>query len=49
MLQFVTSFRPIIDAINVKMKNSRIGVAGSLKKTIPMMTVPTAPIPVQIA
>ncbi len=28
------------------MKNNRQNVAGSLKKIIPTMTVPTAPIPV---
>ena len=30
-------------------KKSRMGVAGSLKTNIPIKTVPTAPIPVQMA
>ncbi len=36
----------MIDAINVVTKNSRPKVAGSWKKTMPTITVPTAPIPV---
>lgn len=37
---------PTTEAIRVKMKNSRQKVTGSLKIRMPMMTVPTAPIPV---
>jgi hypothetical protein len=39
----------MIEAINVKRKNILQKVAGSLKKTIPAITLPTAPIPVQTA
>lgn len=35
--------------MSVKRKKSRMGVAGSLKTNIPIKTVPTAPIPVQMA
>ena len=38
-----------MDAINVPIKNNRKNSAGSLKKTIPMIAVPTAPIPVHTA
>ena len=38
---------PTIDPMSVAVKNSRQNVAGSLKKRIPTITVPTAPIPVQ--
>lgn len=44
-----TVFRPMIDAISVKMKNRRQKVAGSWKQKIPVNTVPMAPIPVQTA
>ena len=43
---FYTSFNPITEPISVQIKNSRIGVAGSLKNRMPRITVPTAPIPV---
>jgi len=44
-----TILSPIIDEISVKMKNKRQKVAGSWKKSIPIKTVPTAPIPVHTA
>ena len=37
----------MIEAIRVVMKNSRQKLTGSLKKKMPINTVPTAPIPVQ--
>lgn len=40
---------PIIEAIKVPIKNNRQKVAGSLKYKIPIITVPTAPIPVHTA
>ena len=39
----------MIEPINVVMKNMRQKLNGSLKKKIPINTVPTAPIPVQTA
>lgn len=39
----------MMDAIKVTKKNKRQNSAGSLKIQIPMITVPTAPIPVQTA
>lgn len=45
----LTNFNPIIEAINVVTKKMRQKVAGSLKKKIPIKTLPTAPIPVQTA
>ena len=41
------AFKPIIDPISVVMKNTRQKVVGSLKTTIPTITIPTASIPVQ--
>ena len=38
-----TNFNPIMDRINVQMKNKRQNIAGSLKTNIPINTVPTAP------
>ena len=35
--------------MSVNRKKSRMGVAGSLKTNIPIKTVPTAPMPVQMA
>lgn len=49
MNQVETNFNPTMDAINVPIKNSLKNSAGSLKKTIPMIAVPTAPIPVHTA
>lgn len=49
VLSYDTILRPIMEAIRVKMKNSRQKLAGSLKKSIPTKTVPTAPIPVHTA
>ena len=46
---FDTNRNPTIDEINVKMKNKRQKLTGSLKKNIPTRTVPAAPIPVQTA
>lgn len=43
------SFNPTIEAISKKIKNSRQKVAGSLKTSIPIITEPTAPIPVHTA
>lgn len=45
----LTNFNPIIEAMRVVTKKIRQKVAGSLKKKIPIKTLPTAPIPVQIA
>lgn len=39
----------MMDAIKVTKKNNRQNSAGSLKIQIPIITVPTAPIPVQTA
>ena len=47
--QYDTTFNPIKEAMSVNRKKSRMGVAGSLKMNIPIKTVPTAPIPVQMA
>lgn len=47
--QYDTIFSPIKDAMSVKRKKSLMGVAGSLKTNMPIKTVPTAPIPVQMA
>ena len=44
-----TAFNPIIEAISVAMKKRRQKLAGSLKTSIPIIAVPTAPIPVQTA
>ena len=44
-----TNFKPTIDAIKVKRKNILQKSYDSLKKYIPIKTVPTAPIPVHIA
>jgi hypothetical protein len=44
-----TKFNPTIDIINVVRKKSLQKSAGSLKKRIPTITVPTAPMPVQTA
>src|SRR5690606_20087 len=44
-----TSFRPIMPATMSPMQPRRASVAGSLKRMMPSMAVPTAPIPVQIA
>ncbi len=44
-----TIFNPTIEAINVAIKNSLQKSAGSLKKRIPMITAPTAPMPVHTA
>jgi len=41
-----TILSPITDAINVKIKNSRQKLAGSLNTRMPMSTVPMAPMPV---
>ncbi len=41
------SFNPIIEIIRVEIKNNLQKLDGSLKKRIPTITVPTAPIPVQ--
>lgn len=46
--QLDTTFNPMIERIRVVMKNIRANVTGSLKKIIAMMTVPTAPTPVQM-
>ena len=46
---YETNLRPITETIRVEMKKSRQNCAGSLKKIIPTMTVPTAPMPVQTA
>ncbi len=43
------NFNPIIDPIKVVRKNIRHKFTGSLKKIIPIITVPTAPIPVHTA
>lgn len=45
----LTNFNPTIEIIKVDTKKMRQKVAGSLKKNIPIKTLPTAPIPVQIA
>lgn len=42
-----TIFKPTIEPIRVVIKKRRANDAGSLKKTMPRITVPTAPIPVQ--
>ena len=47
--QAEANFNPIIDIISVAIKNSRQKLTGSLKNTIPINTVPTAPIPVHTA
>lgn len=44
-----TAFNPIMEAMSVAMKKRRQKLAGSLKTKIPIMAVPTAPIPVQTA
>ncbi len=44
-----TYFSPAIELIKVTIKNNRQKLTGSLKKTMPKTTVPTAPIPVQTA
>ena len=49
IFQYDTTFNPIKEAMSVNRKKSRMGVAGSLKTNIPIKTVPTAPIPVQMA
>lgn len=43
-----TSLSPMTDAMRVKQKNRRQNVAGSRNTTMPMSTVPIAPIPVHI-
>lgn len=48
-LQFETTFSPAMEAINVKMKNSRQKSVGSLKSIIPSKAVPVAPMPVHTA
>ena len=44
-----TNFSPTTDNTSVEIKNKRQNVAGSLKKIIPISTVPTAPMPVHTA
>ena len=48
-LSGVTNFKPIMDMINNPMKKILQKLASSLKYNIPTSTVPTAPIPDQIA
>ena len=43
-----TIFRPTTEAMRVKMKIMRHRVTGSLNTSMPMSTVPTAPMPVQM-
>ena len=43
------TFRPTMPATTVAMKNKRSADAGSENSTIPAMTVPAAPMPVQTA
>lgn len=45
--QLDTALSPTMEPMSVARKNSLQNVAGSLKKRIPKITVPTAPIPVQ--
>lgn len=45
----LTNFNPTIEIIKVDTKKMRQKEAGSLKKKIPIKTLPTAPIPVQTA
>ena len=47
--QCEAAFRPTIDPISVIRKNILQKLAGSLKKKIPTIAVPAAPIPVQTA
>ena len=44
-----TIFSPTIERISVKMKNRRAKLTGSLKKRMPISTVPTASMPVYTA
>ena len=44
-----TTFRPMIDAKRVKMKNRRRKFVGSLNTKMPIRAVPSAPMPVHIA
>ena len=44
-----TNLRPMMETIRVVKKRRRQGVAGSPKYKMPTRTVPSAPIPVQIA
>lgn len=44
-----TNFSPTMEQIRVLRKNNRQKLAGSLKNNIPIITVPTAPSPVQTA
>src|SRR5690242_21802408 len=46
---FETNLSPRIEPIKRKMKNIRQKSDGSLKRIMPTMTVPTAPIPVHTA
>lgn len=46
MFHYPKIFRPMIERIKVVMKKIRQKVAGSLKKRMPTITAPTAPIPV---
>jgi len=46
---FVNNFNPATEAMSVKRKNIRQKSVGSLKKIIPTITVPAAPIPVHTA
>jgi hypothetical protein len=46
---YYISFKPTIDPIRVVMKNNLQKATGSLKKKMPINTMPTAPIPVQTA
>jgi len=43
------NLRPIIELISVKIKNILQKPAGSLRKNIPIIAMPTAPMPVHIA
>ena len=45
----LTNFNPNIDPIRRKIKNILQKSDGSLKRKMPTITVPTAPIPVQTA
>lgn len=44
-----TSFNPMIEAISMVIKNSRQKSEASLNKNIPIIAVPTAPMPVHTA
>ena len=47
--QCETTFKPTMEIISVLIKNIRQKSAGTLKKKMPINTVPTAPIPVHTA